>query len=134
MLVLMLTIHQVAIDRLSKFFNAAEVAPYVQRVNEGDVLVQHHPGGAVSGRVRGRTYPDDVCISMKEGAFFWTGELFPLTPLKLDRFLHTKFNIKLKFSSKEVNSSRCLNNMLCKHASVCVPPVCRSGGIRVGGE
>lgn len=76
-----------AIDRLSKFFNAAEVAPYVQRVNGGGVLVQHPPGeeagtegysSTVSGGVGGRTYPDDVCISMKEGAFFWTGEPFPL--------------------------------------------------------
>lgn len=90
-------VRQVAIDRLSRFFNAAEVAPYVQRVNGGgDVPVQHHPGGTVGGRVGVRTYPDDVCISMKEGAFFWTGGLFPLTPLEFDMFLHSKFNINLK--------------------------------------
>lgn len=52
--------------RLSKFLNAEEVVPYVQRQNGV-------PAGAMSGD-GGKVYPEDVCVSMKDCAFFWTGE------------------------------------------------------------
>lgn len=52
--------------RLSKFLNAEEVVPYVQRQNGV-------PAGQVGGG-GGKVYPEDVCVSMRECAFFWTGE------------------------------------------------------------
>lgn len=58
---------QVSVGRLTKFLNAEEVVPYVQRQNGV-------PAGAVGGG-GGKVYPEDVCVSMKDCAFFWTGEL-----------------------------------------------------------
>eukprot|EP00904_Undaria_pinnatifida_P009922 jgi/Undpi1/605/HiC_scaffold_10.g04069.m1 len=61
-----LTDSKVSIVRLSKFLNAEEVTPYVQRAN--GVSAGDNGGGGGGG---GLVYPEDVCISMKQGAFFW---------------------------------------------------------------
>ncbi|CAM9789450.1 unnamed protein product [Ectocarpus sp. 4 AP-2014] len=55
---------KVSVGRLSQFLNTEEVVPYVQRQNGV-------PAGAEGGG-GGNVYPEDVCVSMKECAFFWT--------------------------------------------------------------
>lgn len=65
---------QVSIVRLSKFLNAEEVTPYVQRAN--GVSAGDNGGGGGGG---GLVYPEDVCISMKQGAFFWNGKSFAVS-------------------------------------------------------
>ncbi|CAM9778905.1 unnamed protein product, partial [Ectocarpus fasciculatus] len=55
---------KVSVGRLSQFLNTEEVVPYVQRQNGV-------PAGAEGGG-GGKVYPEDVCVSMKECAFFWT--------------------------------------------------------------
>ncbi|CAB1113175.1 ABC [Ectocarpus sp. CCAP 1310/34] len=57
---------KVSVGRLSQFLNTEEVVPYVQRQNGV-------PAGAEGG-VGGKIYPEDVCVSMKECVFYWTGE------------------------------------------------------------
>lgn len=66
--------------RLTKFLNAEEVVPYVQRQNGV-------PAGAIGGG-GGKVYPEDVCVSMKDCAFFWTGELLLLLLLLQGRWVH----------------------------------------------
>lgn len=70
---------QVSIERLSKFLNAEEVAPYVQRINGV-------APGSVSG-AGGRIYPDDICIKIQDGTFFWTGKMHTLMKLWSHVFL-----------------------------------------------
>ncbi|KAG5182090.1 hypothetical protein JKP88DRAFT_349004 [Tribonema minus] len=48
---------KVSVDRLTRFLSEEEVLPYVQRANKAPIA-----------------YPEDVAVSVKSGAFYWTDD------------------------------------------------------------